>query len=73
MSQIQYHSPTLTTILSVERTLKKYTKNKPISIAELKRKFPKQLNHYTVKTILEYLEQSKKIDVTINGVRWADE
>ncbi len=40
------------------------------SIAELKRKLPKQVNHNTLKVILNYLEESNKIAVTIMGITW---
>lgn len=63
------HSPTLNTVLMVENTLKKMEES-VITIAELKRKLPKQVNHNTLKIILEYLEQSNKIAVTIKGITW---
>ena len=40
------------------------------SIAELKRKLPKQVNHNTLMIILEYLEQSNKIAVSLKGISW---
>mgnify|MGYP001583106656 CR=1 FL=1 len=49
------HSPTLNTVFMVEETLKN-TDESVISVAELKRKLPKQINHNTLKLILEYLE-----------------
>ncbi len=64
-----YASPTLTTIKMVENALIK-SNNSIVSIAELKRKLPKQVNHYTLKTILEYLEESGKIAVSIKGITW---
>jgi hypothetical protein len=63
--------PTLNTILMVEDTLKK-TKE-VISVADLKRKLPKQVNHITLIVILEYLERSKKIAVTLKGIMWIKE
>ena len=63
------HSPTLNTVLMVEETLKNM-ENSIITIAELKRKLPRQINHYTLKIILEYLEESNKIAVTIKGITW---
>ncbi|MGV8162380.1 MAG: hypothetical protein ACP5N2_03565 [Candidatus Nanoarchaeia archaeon] len=53
----------------VENALKK-SENSIIKIAELKRKLPKQINHNVLKTILEYLEQSNKIIVTMRGITW---
>ena len=63
------HSPTLNTVLMVEETLKNM-EGSVITIAELKRKLPKQINHNTLKIILEYLEKSNKIAVTLNGITW---
>lgn len=63
------HSPTLNTVLMVENTLKNI-KESIITIPELKRKLPKQINHNTLKIILEYLEESNKIAVTLKGITW---
>ena len=63
------HSPTLNTVLMVEETLKNM-EGSIITIAELKRKLPKQVNHNTLKLILEYLEKSNKIAVTLKGITW---
>jgi len=63
------HSPTLNTVLMVERTLRNM-KESVFSIAQLKRKLPKQVNHNTLKVILEYLELSNKIAVSIKGITW---
>jgi uncharacterized protein with PhoU and TrkA domain len=63
------HSPTLNTVLMVEDVLKNM-QDSIISIAELKRHLPKQINHNTLKTILIYLEQSNKIVVTMRGITW---
>ena len=63
------HSPTLNTVLMVEGTLKNM-EGSIITIAELKRKLPKQVNHNTLKLILEYLEKSNKIAVTLKGITW---
>jgi hypothetical protein len=41
-----------------------------ITVAELKRRLPKQVNHYTLIVILEYLEKSNKIAVTLKGITW---
>ena len=45
------HAPTLNTVLMVEEVLKNMEES-VISIAELKRLLPKQINHNTLKTIL---------------------
>lgn len=63
------HSPTLNTVIMVEETLKKADKS-VIRIPELKRMLPKQVNHNTLKVILEYLEKSNKIAVTLRGITW---
>ncbi len=63
------HYPTLNTVFMVEDTLKNMDES-VISVAELKRKLPKQINHNTLKLILEYLEESNKIVVTMKGITW---
>ena len=63
------HSPTLNTVLMVEETLKNMEES-VIKIADLKRKLPKRVNHQTLKIILEYLERSNKILVTMKGITW---
>ncbi len=63
------HSPTLNTVLMVESTLKNMNES-VITIAELKRRLPRQVNHNTLKIILEYLELSNKIVATMRGITW---
>ena len=63
------HSPTLNTVLMVEAVLKNMDES-VITIAELKRRLPKQINHNTLKIVLEYLEESNKIAVTLKGITW---
>ncbi len=63
------HSPTLNTVLMVENTLKNMNKS-VFKIADVKRKLPRQVNHNVLKTILEYLEHSNKIAVSIKGITW---
>lgn len=63
------HSPNLNTVLMVEKTLKNSDES-AITIAELKRELPKQVNHNVLKIILEYLEESNKIAVTLKGITW---
>ena len=63
------HWPTLNTVIMVEDTLRKSGKS-VISIAELKRELPRQVNHNTLMVILDYLERSNKIAVTLRGVTW---
>ncbi len=63
------HSPTLNTVLMVEDTLKSM-EGSIVTVAELKRRLPKQVNHNTLRAILEYLEKSNKIAVTLRGITW---
>jgi hypothetical protein len=67
--QTMEHSPTLNTVLMVENTIKNSSES-IMSIADIKRALPKQVNHNTLKTILEYLEDSGKIAVSIKGITW---
>lgn len=65
---INVHSPTLNTVIMIERTLKK--SNEVISIAELKRRLPKQVMHQTLMQILDYLQLSGKIIIGTKGILW---
>jgi len=62
------HWPTLNTVIMVEDTLKNL--KEAISVAELKRKLPRKVNHNTLMLILEYLEESNKVLMTIKGLTW---
>ncbi|OIO26592.1 hypothetical protein COX85_00690 [Candidatus Micrarchaeota archaeon CG_4_10_14_0_2_um_filter_55_9] len=63
------HAPTLNTVIMVENTLAK-AKDSIITIAQLKKMLPKQVNHNTLKAILLYLEEGNKIAVSISGITW---
>ncbi len=63
------HWPTLNTVIMVEETIKN-SENSVLSVAELKRKLPRQVNHNTLILILEYLEKSGKIAVGLKGITW---
>jgi hypothetical protein len=63
------HSPTLNTVMMVERVIKG-AKNSVITIPEIKRALPKQVNHNTLMVILEYLEASGKIYAGVRGITW---
>ena len=63
------HSPTLDTVRMVEQVLKE-ADEVILKIPEIKRRLPKQVNHNTLKTVLEYLEESGKIYVGIKGISW---
>jgi len=67
--QKQEHSPRLNTILMVEETLKNILDD-GLSIADIKRNLPKQVNHNTLKIILQYLEDSNKIQISLRGISW---
>jgi len=67
--QILEHSPTLNTVLMVEEVLKNMNESL-ITIADLKRRLPKQVNHNTLIVILDYLEKSNKIAVSLKGITW---
>jgi hypothetical protein len=62
-------SPTLNTIIMVENTIKN-SKNSVITIPEIKRSLPRQVNHNTLMIILEYLEANGKIYVGLRGITW---
>lgn len=70
-TEVKVHWPTLNTVMMVEDTLKSLSKS-IISIAELKRRLPRQVNHITLMVILEYLERSNKIAVTLKGITWIE-
>mgnify|MGYP001560221370 CR=1 FL=1 len=63
------HWPTLNTVMMVEECLKNLNES-VVNVAELKRKLPRQVNHNTLILILEYLEKSNKIAVTLRGITW---
>ncbi len=62
------HSPTLNTVLMVEETLKK--SEGLLTLAELKRRLPKQVMHQTLIQILDYLQMSGKILIGTKGILW---
>jgi len=63
------HSPTLNTVLMVEETMMNMNES-IFTVADLKKKLPKQVNHRTLMIILAYLEKSNKIYVSIRGITW---
>jgi len=63
------HAPTLNTVIMVEEVLQN-AKESVVTVADLKRMLPRQINHNTLKTILSYLEESNKIAVTMKGITW---
>ena len=66
--QVVRHSPTLNTVMMVEKVLRE--SGQVVSVAELKRRLPKKVMHSTLQQILEYLLVSGKILITTKGVLW---
>lgn len=67
--QIQLmHSPTLNTVMMVEKVLQEA--REIIKVSELKRRLPKQVMHSTLIQILDYLQESGKVLITTKGVVW---
>jgi len=64
----EQRSPTLNTLLMVEETL--MNADEVLTIAELKKKLPRQVMHQTLMGIIDYLEYSGKIVVRDNKVLW---
>jgi hypothetical protein len=62
------HSPRLNTVMMVEETLK--DAGELVSVAELKRRLPKQVMHQTLLLILDYLQASGKIIIGTKGLLW---
>ncbi len=65
----EMHWPTLNTVIMVENVLRKMNES-VISVAELKRRLPRQVNHNTLRIILQYLEISNKIAFGSRGITW---
>jgi len=63
------HWPTLNTVIMVEDTLKNMP-DSVMTIPELKRNLPRQVNHNTLMLILEYLEYNGRIVVGLKGITW---
>lgn len=74
MSQIQVlkkieHSPTLRTIRMVEDTIKNSDES-IVSVAKIKKRLPRKVNHNTLIQVLEYLDESGKIFIGLRGITW---
>jgi len=63
------HSPTLNTVIMVEKALED-AEHSITTVAQLKRLLPRQVNHNTLMTILDYLDRSNKIYMTPRGITW---
>jgi len=64
------HWPTLNTVIMVEDVLKNMPSS-AMTIPELKKSLPRQVNHNTLMLILEYLEHNGMIVVGLRGVTWS--
>jgi hypothetical protein len=62
-------SPTLNTVIMVEIAMEKIGES-IFTVADLKRKLPKQVNHNTLMVILDYLQKSNKIFISARGITW---
>ncbi len=62
------HSPTLSTVLMVEETLRK--QDGPVSIERLKRALPKKVMDQSLRIILAYLEGKGSILIGPKGISW---
>lgn len=59
------HSPTLDSVLMVEKTVQKYSQE--CGKYQLWKKLPKKMMYQTFQVILDYLEQSGKIMIDSDG------
>jgi len=59
------HSPTLDSVIMVEKTIQKYSQE--CGKYQLWKKLPKKMMYQTFTTILDYLEQSGKIIIDKDG------
>lgn len=63
------HSPTLESVLMVEKTIKKHSQE--FGKYQLWKKLPKKMMYQTFQVILDYLEKSNKIFIDSDGcVMW---
>jgi hypothetical protein len=62
------HSPTLSTVLMVEESLRK--QDAPTSLEGLKRALPKKVMDQSLRMILAYLENKGSILIGPKGISW---
>lgn len=62
------HSPTLSTVLMVEDTLRKL--DCPVSLEGLKRALPKKVMDQSLRIILAYLENKGSVLIGPKGISW---
>jgi hypothetical protein len=60
--------PKLSNVWMVERTLHKLKKVN--NLTEIKQNLPNKISHQSLNLILDYLDYSKKIQRTSNGIEW---
>ena len=60
------HSPTLESVIMVEKTIQKYSQE--CGKYQLWKKLPKKMMYQTFQTILDYLENSGKIIIDRDGI-----
>jgi len=65
MSEIVLHSPTLESVLMVEKTIEKYSGE--FGPYQLWKKLPKKMMYQTFKVIIDYLEEFNKIGIDKNN------
>ena len=63
------HLPTLNTVIMVEEVIRNMDES-VITVAELKKRLPRKVNHNKLKIIFRYLEESNKILFTTDGITW---
>ncbi|MBN2459940.1 hypothetical protein JXB28_06670 [Candidatus Woesearchaeota archaeon] len=63
------HYPNLKTILMVEKAFKD-SETGLLTVAQLKKALPKQVNHNTLIEVLDYLDKSNKIAIGVKGMLW---
>ncbi len=68
MPETILHSPTLESILMVEKTAKKYSGM--YGKYQLWNKLPKKMMYQTFQTILDYLQESNKIIIENDKIIW---
>ena len=65
VKSVLIHSPTLESVLTVEKTIQKYSQE--CGRYKLWKKLPKKMMYQTFQVILDYLEQSGKIIIDKDG------
>ena len=67
-NNVRLHSPTLGTVLMIEKVLA--NAGELVSISELKRRLPRKVMHQTLLQVLDYLQFSGKIIIGTKGILW---